>query len=126
MMNVQQDVRQGFGLVLKQWRAKVHISQEELAFRAGLHRTYISGVERGARNASLQTISKLAKALDISLSEMFEPLGQFPKSAKGNSAPDFREALGSAPACRRFPEEASSEEEKKRERAPIFPVKMSC
>jgi transcriptional regulator with XRE-family HTH domain len=74
------DVTKGFGLALKQWRTKACLSQEELGFRAGLHRTYISGAERGVRNVSLQTISKLARALDISLSEFFEPLGQFPKN----------------------------------------------
>jgi transcriptional regulator with XRE-family HTH domain len=73
-------VSRGFGLALKQWRAKAYISQEELAFRAGLHRTYISGIERGVRNVSLLNISKLAMALNISLSEFFEPLGQFPKN----------------------------------------------
>jgi|SRR5579859_5196108 len=77
----------GFGTALKQWRAKAGISQEELAFRAGLHRTYVSSVERGARNVSLQTIARLARALNISLAEMFEPLGQFPKSLQDQPQP---------------------------------------
>lgn len=48
-------------------------SQEELAERADLHRTYISDVERGARNLSLESMSKLARALEISLSALFPP-----------------------------------------------------
>jgi len=47
------------------------ISQEELAERAMLHRTYISDVERGARNVSLHSIERLARALEISLPALF-------------------------------------------------------
>jgi CheY-like chemotaxis protein len=47
------------------------ISQEELAGRAGLHRTYICDVERGARNVSLESIEKLARALEISTAALF-------------------------------------------------------
>jgi len=51
------------------------ISQEELADRAGLHRTYISDLERGARNPSLESIQRLAKALEVSLPVLFEKAG---------------------------------------------------
>jgi len=74
------DVKKGFGLTIKKWRRESGISQEELAWRAGLHRSYVADIERGARNASLQTIEKLAKALKISLSTLFEPLGLHPNS----------------------------------------------
>ena len=47
------------------------ISQEELAERADLHRTYVSDVERGARNLSLESIERLARALDVSVSALF-------------------------------------------------------
>jgi two-component system, response regulator len=60
-----QDVKQEFGTSVKSWRGKRGISQEELAGRAGLHRTYISDVERGVRNVSLESIEKLARALEI-------------------------------------------------------------
>lgn len=49
------------------------ISQEELAGRAGLHRTYVADIERGARNPSLESINKLANALELSLSALFGP-----------------------------------------------------
>ncbi len=47
------------------------LSQEELAFKAGVHRTYLSGIERGERNPSLKNITTIAKALEISLPELF-------------------------------------------------------
>ncbi len=47
------------------------ITQEELAGRSGLHRTYITDIERGARNPSLESIHKLAEALDVSMSTLF-------------------------------------------------------
>ena len=47
------------------------LSQEELAFRAGIHRTYIGGIERGERNPSLKNIAAVAKALDTTPTELF-------------------------------------------------------
>jgi transcriptional regulator with XRE-family HTH domain len=68
-------IRQRFGLAIRQRRQELGISQEELSFRAGLHRTYISDIERGSRNPSLENIEKLAKALDISVSILFANYG---------------------------------------------------
>ena len=65
------DVRKSFGNRVKELRLERGISQEELAFRSGLHRTYVSSTERGARNVSLVNIEKLAKALDVSISALF-------------------------------------------------------
>lgn len=53
----------------------LELSQEELAERAELHRTYISSIEHGKRNPSLENIEKLAKALDTSISELFANYG---------------------------------------------------
>lgn len=50
---------------IKKVRAEVGISQEELAERSGLHRTYIGGVERGERNITLESLEKIAKALNV-------------------------------------------------------------
>lgn len=47
------------------------LSQEELAFRAKVHRTYLGSIERGERNPALKNIAAIAKALDVSLSELF-------------------------------------------------------
>ena len=70
------DVKKQFGAAVRFYRDHLAISQEELAGRAGLHRTYISDVERGARNVSLESILRLATALEISLSALFSRLGE--------------------------------------------------
>src|ERR1043166_5629775 len=75
------DVKTSFATAVKAWRNRLGISQEELAGRAGLHRTYVSDIERGARNLSLESIEKLARALETSVSSLFSS----PSSAEGNS-----------------------------------------
>lgn len=65
------DVRIAFGKAVKMQRFELGISQEELADRSGLHRTYISDVERGVRNVSLESIRKLAQALEMSVARLF-------------------------------------------------------
>src|SRR5437868_7687186 len=69
------DVKKYFGAAVRLRRDHLGISQEELAGRAGLHRTYISDIERGARNVSLESIAKLAQALGSSISGLFSPEG---------------------------------------------------
>ena len=61
-----------FGERIRELRHKKNISQEDLAEMTNLHRTYIGGIERGERNLSLENIHKIAKALKISLSKLFE------------------------------------------------------
>jgi CheY-like chemotaxis protein/DNA-binding Xre family transcriptional regulator len=60
------------GFAIKRKRSALGISQEELAERAGLHRTYVSDLERGARNPSIESIERLAEALQTSVSKLFE------------------------------------------------------
>jgi CheY-like chemotaxis protein len=64
------------GNAIKEQRRALGISQEELAARAGLHRTYVSEVERGERNPSIASIEKLAHALEVSFTSLFERTGQ--------------------------------------------------
>lgn len=59
-----------FGRKLREIRSQKGISQEELAERAGLHRTYVSSVERGERNISIMNIEKLARALGVTLADL--------------------------------------------------------
>ena len=59
------------GKRIKQLRNRLGFSQEELAFRSGVHRTYIASLEVGRRNISVVTLEKIVKALEISLSEFF-------------------------------------------------------
>lgn len=60
-----------FGEKVRSERNKLGISQEELGFKSGLDRTYISGIERGERNPSLKNIGKIARALKVSLPRLF-------------------------------------------------------
>ncbi|GGC96212.1 helix-turn-helix domain-containing protein [Undibacterium terreum] len=62
----------GFGLHLKKLRLEKGLSQEQLGLIAELDRTYISGIERGVRNVSLTNIFRIAKALDVQASELFQ------------------------------------------------------
>ena len=66
-----------FGQVLQQIRKERGLSQEELGFESGYHRTYISQLERGKKSPSLQTIFKLAKALKVEPSEIVEHIQDF-------------------------------------------------
>ncbi len=64
--------RKQLGKKLRELRKKSNLSQEELGFRAGIHRTYIGAIERGEQNISVDNIHKLAKALKVSVSELFK------------------------------------------------------
>jgi transcriptional regulator with XRE-family HTH domain len=60
-----------FGARVRALREMAGLSQEELAARAGIHRTYVGGVERGERNLSLRNIVRLAKALGVPPGDLF-------------------------------------------------------
>jgi len=64
-------IEEKVGSRIKELRAKLGISQEELGFRSGVHRTYIASLEVGKRNISIATLEKIVKALEVSLSEFF-------------------------------------------------------
>ena len=66
------DLKTLLGHAIKAHRSSLGISQEELAHRSGLHRTYISDLERGARNPSIESIEKLARALHVSVAKLFQ------------------------------------------------------
>ena len=72
LMDAVGNVKSLLGQAIRSERLALRISQEELADRAGLHRTYVSDVERGTRNVSLESIEKLAAALELSVSQLFE------------------------------------------------------
>ena len=59
------DLKGKLGENVRRWRKERGLSQEELAHRAGLHPTYVSGVERGVRNPTITVLDKLAKALKV-------------------------------------------------------------
>jgi transcriptional regulator with XRE-family HTH domain len=66
------DVRRRLGLNVQRLRRAKGWSQEEFAEHAGLHRTYVSGVERGLRNPTITVVEKLAIALGAGIGELAE------------------------------------------------------
>ncbi|MEM1265874.1 MAG: helix-turn-helix transcriptional regulator [Pseudomonadota bacterium] len=60
------------GLNVRKHREALCLSQEELAFKADLHRTYVSGVERGIRNPTVEIVARLAVALGIKPAHLLE------------------------------------------------------
>lgn len=66
------DIKVAIGKRIKCLRNEIGISQEELADRAAIDRTYITSVECGKRNISIVNIEKIAKALGITLSKLFD------------------------------------------------------
>ncbi len=69
------DVRKRVGLNLRKFRLERGLSQEALAFECGLHRTYISGVERGVRNPTVLVLEQIAMALKVPSSRLLEEDG---------------------------------------------------
>lgn len=67
---VRKSVLVAFGERVRELRKAKHFSQEELSFRADLHRTYIGMIERAEKNITLMNISKIAAALEVSISEL--------------------------------------------------------
>jgi transcriptional regulator with XRE-family HTH domain len=70
-MSIDKKVLKEFGERIKTIRKNKGLSQEELADKAGLHRTYIGMIERAERNITLINIDKIAKALEVSVSTLF-------------------------------------------------------
>lgn len=70
---MREDIKILFGKRVREIRlSKGKLSQEGLAFKCDLHRTYISDIERGTRNISLDNIQKIASALDVHPKDLFE------------------------------------------------------
>ena len=70
------DIRRQVGLNVQKLRRERGWSQEELAFESGLHRTYISGIERGARNPTILVISRLAASFEVTPARLLESASQ--------------------------------------------------
>lgn len=68
------DILVRYGKAVRKFRMKQKISQEDFADKCGLHRTYISDVELGKRNVSLENIERISNALGISLSDFFREI----------------------------------------------------
>ena len=77
------DIAKIIGQRIRKKKKKKGLSQEKLAELAGCHPAYIGQLERGEKNATLESVEKIASAMDISLSELFDKLG---KSGSNNIA----------------------------------------
>ncbi len=69
------EFRRQVGQNVKRIRKERGWSQEELAFESGLHRTYISGIERGARNPTILILARLAETLRVTIDELVKRQG---------------------------------------------------
>jgi transcriptional regulator with XRE-family HTH domain len=65
-------IMEKFGQKVRDERLKQHLSQEELAIKAGVHRTYIGMIERAEKNITLLNIEKISKALGVNISKLLE------------------------------------------------------
>lgn len=74
---MQEEIRVAYGKAVRALRQDKKISQEELGDLCGLHRTYISDIELGKRNVSLENIDKIAHALQVKKSELFIEVEQY-------------------------------------------------
>ena len=66
------DVRARVGFNLQRLRREKRLSQEELADRANIHQTYLSGVERGKRNPSVMVLQRIAQALEADVEDLVQ------------------------------------------------------
>ena len=85
------------GKRLKQCRHAAEKSQETLAFEAHVDRTYISAIERGVANPSVETLANICHALNMTLAELFAPLEEVPLAPTG----DRRTNAASPPEIKR-------------------------
>ena len=69
---MQSDIQQSFGSTIRKLRISKGISQETFADLCNLHRTYISDIELGKRNVSLENIERIAIALQVPITKLFE------------------------------------------------------
>ena len=74
MVLTMSEIAKSIGQRIRNYRTKQGLSQEKLAEISGCHPTYIGQVERGEKNATLESIEKIATALNVSLSNLFEKL----------------------------------------------------
>ena len=72
---ITSDIAKSVGQRIRNYRTQLGWSQEKLAELSGCHPTYIGQLERGEKNATLESIEKIASAMNIPLSKLFEKLG---------------------------------------------------
>jgi transcriptional regulator with XRE-family HTH domain len=83
------DVRERVGLNLQRLRREKGLSQEELADRAQIHQTYLSGVERGRRNPTIIVLQRIAEALNADITDLVERRNRQSASYSQTGAADY-------------------------------------
>jgi transcriptional regulator with XRE-family HTH domain len=63
-----------FGRLVRDWRTERGLSQEGFAYRCGIHRTYMTHIELGTKMPSIQVVARIARGLDVEVSELFSEL----------------------------------------------------
>ena len=79
------DIVKTLGKRIRSYRTASGLSQEKLAELSGCHPTYIGQIERGEKNATIESIEKIASALNVSLSTLFEKVDK--KEPRANNIP---------------------------------------
>lgn len=69
------DIAKTLGQRIRNYRVEKGLSQEKLAELSGCHHTYVGQIERGEKNATIESIEKISSALNVSLSTLFEKIG---------------------------------------------------
>lgn len=87
---MKETFRRSLGRTVQLRRQDLGMTQDELAFRSELHRTYISDVERGTWNVSLDTLLQLSKGLSISLSTLFSEAERRARALAGGTDPGIK------------------------------------
>lgn len=82
------DICQRFGENVRRIRRAKDLSQEELAHRAGCHRTYISEVEGTGRNPTIKVVGRIAEALEVSPGTLLDGIVEYTLASSGNSDGD--------------------------------------
>lgn len=90
-----------FGNAIRECRVSKGWSQEQLAERAQLDRSYVSGIERGQRNVSILAAMRLSRALGVALNLLVDPLTPSPAAPAANDGPQSGKAPRSSPRRRR-------------------------
>ena len=81
------EIAKAMGHRIRSYRTQKGWSQEKLAELSGCHPTYIGQIERGEKNATIESVEKIASALDLPLEILFEKLGKDPSRAETNAIP---------------------------------------
>ena len=97
VLSADADLQTRLGAFVRACRHRLEITQEELAWRAEIHRTYLADIERGKRNVTLRTVANLAKTLRITIGHLFAhvtaPSGTAPRVASELVPNEVRDIL---------------------------------